>query len=172
MKEIWKDVPGWPNYAVSNTGAVYNKVLCREIKQRENYKGYMLVDFTKPKKRVYRVHSLVWMAFVTGSTEITTIDHKNRDKKDNRLENLRACTNAQNSHNIGLSGRKNMKSKYKGVCTAPREGSWRASIRINKVNHHIGVFDSEIEAAKAYDKSALENYGDFACTNEMLGLYE
>lgn len=85
------------------------------------------------------------------------VDHINHNKLDNRKCNLREVTSNQNMMNrsttVGLS-------KYKGV-GKHKCGKWRSYC--NK--KHIGLFDSEIEAAKAYDKKALELFGEHACLN-------
>lgn len=93
------------------------------------------------------------------------IDHRNQNGLDCRKGNLRLCSPAQNHYNSGP--RDGAKSKYKGV-------SWRADCRKWKVHlsvageyKHVGSFDSEIEAAEAYNGAALEYHGEFAVLNEV-----
>jgi hypothetical protein len=89
------------------------------------------------------------------------VDHINGDSLDNRRDNLRLCTRQQNCCN-----RKHQikaKSKYKGV--HPRKDKWAAVIRFKKRLRHIGVFETEVAAAMAYDDKARELFGDFAFTN-------
>ncbi len=91
------------------------------------------------------------------------VDHKNRNRLDNRKSNLRICNRSQNMANkLSLKG---SSSKYKGVVWVKRDKIWRAGIGLNYKIYHIGYFDSEIEAAKAYDKKAKELFGEFACLN-------
>lgn len=101
------------------------------------------------------------------------VDHKNRNTFDNRKENLRLCTPAQNQQNRNIP--KDNKTGYKGVlidksCT--KTLTFRASITHKRKSLHLGSYRCAIEAAKAYDKKALELFGEFALTNKMLGLYE
>jgi hypothetical protein len=91
------------------------------------------------------------------------VDHKNRNGLDNRKSNLRLCTHFQNQQNRRPS--LNGKSKYKGVCWSKRHKKFRARITYNKKSFHLGLFDSEIDAAKAYDKKARELFGEFAYLN-------
>ena len=90
------------------------------------------------------------------------IDHKNGDGLDNQRSNLRFCTNGQNQHN-----RRKGKgtSKYKGVHWLKDNKRWRASIGFNKKLINLGCYDNETDAAKAYDRKALELFGEFARTN-------
>ena len=87
------------------------------------------------------------------------LDHKNNIRHDNRLKNLRECTRSQNNQN-----KKKRKSsrKYIGVYKLP-SGSWRATCK----QKHIGCFDTEEEAAEAYNKRAIELFGEFAFTNKI-----
>lgn len=91
------------------------------------------------------------------------VDHVNRNGLDNRRQNLRFVTNSQNCWNrIGVQ---NTTSKYKGVSWDRRRIKWRAKIVHNGKIYHIGRFDSEEEAALAYNKKAIELYGEYACLN-------
>lgn len=74
-------------------------------------------------------------------------DHANRNKLDNRRENLRIVTPAENSHNV--PGRPNRTSKYRGVRWSRGQRDWIASAVQNGRKVHLGCFDSEVEAAIA-----------------------
>lgn len=93
-------------------------------------------------------------------------DHKDRDGLNNQRYNLRRCTVTQNHANRGLMG--NNKVGFKGVQKAGKH--WRARIYINVVEVRLGCFTTPVLAALAYDAAALRYYGEFACTNKMLGL--
>lgn len=93
------------------------------------------------------------------------IDHINNDRLDNRIENLRECTNQQNGFN---SNRGRGKSRYKGVAWSKGSRKWRAYINNHYKQLHLGLFTCEHEAAKAYNKKARELYGEFAKLNEII----
>ena len=56
---------------------------------------------------------------------------------------------------------------YYGVCWHKETAKWRAQIQINGRRTHLGYFTCEKEAARAFNKSAIENYGEFARLNEL-----
>jgi hypothetical protein len=95
------------------------------------------------------------------------VDHINYDGMDNRGANLRAATKAQNSRNrkkfFKSDGSK--QSKYKGVSWHKKTGKWMASITFNLKNIYLGLFDNEIEAAKAYDEASKKYHGEFGRLN-------
>ena len=91
-------------------------------------------------------------------------DHINRNKLDNRKINLRVATYSQNHANIDKYGNKS--SKYKGVCWDKSRNKWIVHIQINQKQAYIGRFDNEEDAAKAYNKRALELFGEYARINE------
>ena len=98
------------------------------------------------------------------------VDHANGNGLDNRRCNLRICTNAQNQHNIQTStsyGGKPTYSKFKGVTWDKKNRKWRAQGMINYKQYHLGRFKIEIEAAKAYNKFAKNNFGEFASLNNI-----
>jgi hypothetical protein len=95
------------------------------------------------------------------------IDHINGNTLDNRRENLRPAFRSQNQANQRHA---RGKSGFKGVF--PTKGErWMASIGYQYKLIYLGTFGSPEEAARAYDKKAIELHGDFACTNEMLGKF-
>jgi hypothetical protein len=91
------------------------------------------------------------------------VDHKNHDTLDCRKSNLRVCTNAENRRNRKKN--KNGRTPYKGVYPLP-DGRYLARVSTTPA----GVFETSEAAARAYDALAAVMHGEFACTNEMLGL--
>lgn len=92
-------------------------------------------------------------------------DHVDGNKLNNRLCNLRKCTQAQNTRNKRVS--KNNQLGLKGVTTIKRKRSvsYRATIEFKKRRFTLGCFKSPEEAAKAYDTKARELFGEFAWVN-------
>jgi len=108
--------------------------------------------------RQIRMHRLI-----TSAPKGLVVDHRNHNGLDNRKENLRLCTRPENARNQRpQTGRS---SKYKGVCWHKNQKKWTARVYSNGVTYHLGSFNSEIQAAKAYDKKARELFGQFACLN-------
>ena len=91
------------------------------------------------------------------------VDHRNGDSLDNRRANLRLATRAQNCCNVRK--RKNTSSRFKGVSFRKNRGKWAAYIGVAGKRISLGYFDSEIEAAKAYDEAAKKYRGEFARLN-------
>jgi hypothetical protein len=91
------------------------------------------------------------------------VDHINHDTLDNRKSNLRITNSLGNSRN-SLKRRTNL-SGYKGVSWSKPTNKWRARIMIEKKEVMIGLFTDKLEAARAYDKAALEHFGEFAHIN-------
>lgn len=91
------------------------------------------------------------------------VDHRNCYGLDNRRENIRFATHAQN--NCNRRKRKNASSKYTGVIFDKQTGKWRARITANGKMLSLGRSISEIDAAKAYDAAAKKYYGEFARVN-------
>ncbi len=91
------------------------------------------------------------------------VDHIDHNGLNNRKENLRICTFAENCRNLRASRHKS--SKYKGVHRNKRLKKWAAQITCDHKTHHLGYFHDEIDAAKAYDRAAAELFGEFASLN-------
>ena len=110
--------------------------------------------------------------FLTGF-ELT--DHEDGNGLNCQSYNLRKATVAENTHNQGL--RRDSTSGYKGVGWDKSHGQWEVRIVVNGKRKKLRRFDgppppalAPPEAGRAYDKAALEFFGEFARTNQMLGL--
>jgi hypothetical protein len=91
------------------------------------------------------------------------VDHKNCDGLDNRRENLRFATHAQNV--INRPKRTNTTSRFVGVFFNRGKSAWYSQITHQGKKMFLGRFDNEIDAAKAYDKAAKQYHGEFARLN-------
>ena len=90
------------------------------------------------------------------------VDHRNGDTLDNRKDNLRLCNNHENQGNSKPRGGV---SKYRGVCWNRTRQKWQANIKVYYRQKHLGHFDDEEDAARAYDRAARQHFGDFARCN-------
>ena len=115
---------------------------------------------TSPPSGLLPMHRLV-----LNAPPHLIVDHINHNGLDNRKANLRLCTVAQNSFNRRPNAQPNKTSKYKGVSLEKKTNLFRAFIHRNKKQYYLGSFKNEIDAAKAYDKKALELFGEFAYLN-------
>ena len=164
-----KIIDGFENYCVSDNGDVYN--LKFERKLRPRLKG-------KPDRKYYAVklckdgivtqiknHRLVALAFIENDDPNNKIlvDHKDNDRLNNNVSNLRWSTHKGNSQN--RNKQKDTSSKYKGVAYHKKNKKWRAQIYVNNKNKNLGYFHNEDEAARIYDFHAKLNFGEFAKLN-------
>ena len=110
--------------------------------------------------------------FIMKAERGQIVDHINGNTLDNRKENLRIVTAQQNSQNRLRTVSPGKTSNFKGVSWNKQRQKWFAGIRADGVTHRLGFFDDEIEAALAYDAAAKIHHGEYARTNEQMGLFE
>jgi len=110
----------------------------------------------------YMAHRLAWLLHY-GAWPEDQIDHINNVRDDNRIENLREATHAQNTRN--KSSRKGSSSKYLGVSRHNASNKWQAAIKVDGETYYLGLFTIEENAARAYDRAALKYHGIYANLN-------
>lgn len=96
------------------------------------------------------------------------VDHINGDPLDNRRDNLRICTHKQNLCNRGPD-KTGKHPRYKGVSfrTDMRSKPWYAQIEADGKKRYIGYYETEVEAARAYNEAALRFHGEYARLNTL-----
>lgn len=138
--------------ARSNAAKIGNKA-------SKNYKGtdYYKVSISKLS---YRNSRLIFFLFNNYFPE--QVDHIDRSRLNDRIDNLRAATREENCRNCSPS--KNKLSQYLGVFF--KEGKyWTAAINVNRKQIHLGHFQTEELAALAYNRAAVKHFGEFANLN-------
>lgn len=162
----WKYVKGFnQKYIVSEYGEVIdlNWKLCgqiRSIKPWISKKGYRLYSFWDGEKQVRKnAHRVVYEAFI-GSVDNVILDHIDRNVNNNHYSNLRVCTLTQSNQNRGQK----KKHGYKGVSKHRRK--WVAQLKANGVTYRES-YETEKEAALAYNKLAIEHHKEFAVINTI-----
>lgn len=121
--------------------------------------GYRRVQF---KRKTYPQHRIIYEMHFGPIPKGMQIDHVDLNKSNNRIENLRMATPAQNRANNPVQERSY--SGRKGVVWEKNSKKWRAAIYIKGKYTSLGYFDCPDAAGDAYDKKAKEHYGEFART--------
>jgi hypothetical protein len=157
------DEDEYPDYYISRSGDILS-TKCKEMRVLTpclTFKGYYQIKiYNKNGDRCSRkVHRLLAKVFIDNPGGKPIVDHKDGNKKNNSLENLRWCTNQENTQN--KVSHKNSSSKYRGISWKEANKKWQAQINIEGKKHHLGYFKSEHDAHLAYDAKAREIHGEF-----------
>lgn len=152
-KEIWVKIDCFENYLISNLGNVKSLKFNKEkiLKNQNDSDGYLHICLCiNGKKFTKKIHQLVAIAFLNfkpcGMNSV--VNHINFNRKDNRLCNLEIISCRENANQKHLKST----SKFTGVNWSKICNKWHARIHVNKKRIHLGFFDCEIEASKAYKK--------------------
>jgi hypothetical protein len=115
-------------------------------------KGYPVRYVNKKPQLMHRL--------IVGASKGVEVDHINGDPLDNRRENLRRCSHAENMKNRKMHS--NNKLGVKGVHWDKRGSCFRAQIKVDGKKIHLGMFGTPEEASKSYQRAAQLYFGEFA----------
>jgi hypothetical protein len=113
------------------------------------------------KRHSIGIHLLLAKLFIPNPLGLPKADHIDQNTQNNDLRNIRWSSNALNAHNSRARGT----SKYKGVCRSSNGKRWQSAGGSNGVTKYLGTYDTEQDAARAYNVFATATYGADACLN-------
>ncbi|RAT01404.1 hypothetical protein A6E27_23005 [Bacillus cereus] len=130
-------------------GKTYELIIDKNLdlpnKPFRDHQGYVRMSVNGKKVMFHR--------WVLGTTDPNIIvDHRNRNKLDNRRSNLRECTKQENNRN----------SKAKGYCYLKRLNKYQANIRVDGKLIYLGIHEREEDAREAYIQASIKYFGEFS----------
>jgi hypothetical protein len=159
--EIYKIIIDYPDYEISNLGNCRNiktQNILKPVKIKSGYNRFTL-SYTnedgKRKQRMIYQHRLIGIYFIDNPENKPHIDHKDGNRGNNLIENLRWVTRSENLRNQKKAANKS--SIYKGVYYDKTRDKWGAAVEVNKICKKLGRFKTEKEASDARDNYIIEH---------------
>jgi hypothetical protein len=162
MLEIWKLIEGHPNYMISNHGRIFSlerividnmgrkrKVGGKYLKTNANDAGYQISNIDNKK---FKTHRLIAMNFIPNPLNLEMVDHIDRDRTNNELNNLRWVTRSMNAKNTGMFS--NNTSGVKNIHFNKSKNKYQLTLKISKTKSHSVAFKT-LEEAVEYKKRYL-----------------
>jgi hypothetical protein len=153
--ESWKEIEGFPEYHVSNQGRVKSLRKNVIMKSRPTRTGYHIIGLrTSGSHHTKSVHRLVANAFIEKEDGKETVDHINRNRSDNRVENLRWATSSEQALNS--------KPGYRGTNTGEHNITFRKPyyrVTLCRYYHHIEKTFKTLDEAIQFRDEVINNSG-------------
>jgi len=127
------EIQGYPDYLIYSDGRVYSKkrkIFMKQSKKRNNY--YCIKLYGNQEKLIHR---LIAEHYIPNPENKREVDHIDRDKSNNNVENLRWATRSENQLNKGIT--KTNKSGYKYISFNKRRNAWRFNVRRQNIDRHF-----------------------------------
>ena len=154
-------IDGYENYLIFEDGKVINTDSGRELKPRLD-KGYYRIGLSKNKKeKIFSLHRLIAKAYIPNPDNKPVIDHINRNKEDNRIENLRWATRSENQRNRSCYSNTGLQHIYKKIDKKMIQGfRYEFGIKRPELKHNYS--NKDLEVVKEYrNKFCSENNIEF-----------
>lgn len=145
MEEIWKEIDGYENYMVSTFGRVYNIKKKNILKGDIDCWGYHRVQlYNKHGRKHIKRNVLVARAFIPNPNNLPEVNHLDEDKSNNRVDNLKWCTEKENC-NHGTRNKRISESKYKVVEMFTTDNIFVAEFNsVKKASEKTGIHANSI----------------------------
>jgi hypothetical protein len=154
----WRKIPGFSDYEASIGGVVRNKHT-QHVLKASKYRGWERISIKDDggSKKAMRVHRVIARTFVPNPASKPTVNHRNHDRGDNRVENLEWATVAeQNRHRKKTSRQKQRLMSSRKV--------WRLDMQTGK---RMQLFETGRDAAKWIFDNKLTTVVNFANGNNI-----
>ncbi len=126
------EIQGYENYLIYEDGKVFSKKTNKFLKYSDNGDGYCMVGLCKDRKRkTFTIHRLVAIHYIPNPNHYREVDHKDRNRQNNSIDNLRWVTNQMNQQNTGVS--KNNKLRIQNI--SPTKYGYRFQKMVNGKTH-------------------------------------
>ena len=148
------EINGFKNYLIYPSGKVYSKESEIYLNPYCNSHGYLHVNLYKDgKKKIYKIHRLIAEHFIENPDNKRCVDHIDRNRKNNKLNNLRWATDSENQQNRGVY--KNNKLGIKNICYSKTQNIYHYQKVIRGIKHHkyFKTLEEAIEYKKQYECS-------------------
>ena len=119
-------IPGFPSYRINREGVVLNEKGEEKKWHGARYNQCSMYDIESKEMKTMSQHRLLALTFLPNPNNYPDVDHINRDKRDNRLENLRWVPKADNEKNKGLTSRNTSGEKF--ISWDKAKQRWKVSI--------------------------------------------
>ena len=159
MSEIFKSIIGFPNYAVSNNGHVKNIKTNKLRKPVIESNGYASIQLLHDGKRTkHYVHKLVAGSFLPHPKNKSFVDHIDRNRSNDNVNNLRWVNRSEN--NMNRTTFENNTSGVAGLNKLPNN-DWRVQIFKNGIRHELGTFENKDDAIDARKKGEQKYFKEY-----------
>lgn len=141
---LHKSIKGYEDYLVTDDGRVYSLKTGKYLKPSLQNNGYYNITLSKGNKpKTFKLHRLVAEAFIPNPNNLPQVDHKNHVRDDNRVENLRWCSNSENCKN---RNHYQINRKAKGTPI------------VEKINDEVSIGYLSVRSVPIIGKTSLHNH--------------
>lgn len=165
MEEIWKTIEDFPNYEVSTFGNIKNKTTGKMFKLQKNYSGYLKVSLLNNDRKTICciVHRLVCKAFINNPENKPTVNHIDRNRSNNHIQNLEWATTLEQNYHSALVSKKEKPINYRPI--------YQIDIKTNEIirdfvsirNASIWIIDNNLTQIKDKTKNSLSIISSKIC---------
>ena len=146
------EIIGYPNYLIYEDGRVFNKKYNRFRKPATNRNGYKYVNLCKNGKyKNFIIHRLIAEHYIPNPENKPCVDHINRDRLDNRVENLRWVTHSENNQNTGMSKNNTSGHKYISYDKCGDRWVFRKTINGKLTRKYFKTIEEAIEFKNSFE---------------------
>jgi len=150
----FEDIIGYEGlYKINKQGDIYSNHFKKIFKPTKNKNGYFQLNLTKNKiSKKYYLHRLIALQFIENPNNYNYIDHIDKNKTNNKLENLRWINASGNNRNVIRNKKSNLpRGVYKN-----KRNKYEVKISIDNKRIYLGIYETEIEASECYEKKYNE----------------